>query len=66
MFLKSNGVYVGLPTCIEIFDELAAEFMDTKSKDDQNKVIATAETEMSKIPDKLKRVSIQNRTNKIR
>ena len=58
MFLKNNGVYVGLPTCIELFDELASEFMEAKTSADQTKAIHDAESEASKIPDKLKRVSI--------
>jgi hypothetical protein len=53
MFLKTNGIYVGLPTCIELFDEFASEFLEGK---DQEKTIADAETEVETITDKLQKV----------
>ena len=56
MFLKEHGVYVGLPTCLELFDEFAAEFMSKKSGSDQQKVIKESESEASKIVDKADRV----------
>ena len=56
MFLKEHGVYVGLPTCLELFDEFAAEFMTKKSGADQQKVIKESESEASKIVDKADRV----------
>ena len=56
MFLKEHGVYVGLPTCLELFDEFAAEFMTKKSGSDQQKVIKESESEASKIVDKADRV----------
>jgi len=55
MFLKEHGVYVGLPTCLELFDEFAAEFMTKKSGADQQKVIKESESEASKIVDKAER-----------
>lgn len=58
MFLKNNGVYVGLPTCIELFDELASDFMKAKTTADQVKVIHDTEAEASKISEKLTRVII--------
>ena len=56
-WLKSHGVYIGLPTCIELFDELAADFMENKS--DRNKIIDLTGNEISKIEDKTKRVSLK-------
>ena len=55
--MKSHGVYIGLPTCIELFDELAADFMENKS--DRNKIIDLTGNEISKIEDKTKRVSFR-------
>ena len=57
MFLKEHGVYVGLPTCLELFDEFAAEFMEKKTNEEQQKVIKEAEKEASKIADKADRVN---------
>ena len=54
-WLKSHGVYIGLPTCIELFDELASDFMENKS--DRNKILDLTGNEISKIEDKTKRVS---------
>ena len=50
-------MYIGLPTCIELFDELAADFMENKS--DRNKIIDLTGNEISKIEDKTKRVSLR-------
>ena len=62
MFLKEHGVYVGLPTCLELFDEFAAEFMAKKSGADQQKVIKESESEASKIVDKGDRVRASYKT----
>ena len=56
MFLKKNGVYVGLPTCIERFDEFAADFMTVETDPERKKIVSNADAESSKITDKLKRV----------
>ena len=50
-------MYIGLPTCIELFDELAADFMENKS--DRNKIIDLTGNEISKIEDKTKRVNLR-------
>ena len=54
-------MYIGLPTCIELFDELAADFMENKS--DRNKIIDLTGNEISKIEDKTKRVSLSMTLN---
>ncbi|CBY12622.1 unnamed protein product [Oikopleura dioica] len=54
-FLKQNGVYVGLPTCIERFDELAAEFMNASSKDEKEQVQKKAQAAADRIEDKLEK-----------
>ena len=54
-WLKQNGVYVGLPTCIEVFDDLAHDFVTSENK--QSAIIAEAENEVSKIENEVKRVS---------
>ena len=54
-------MYIGLPTCIELFDELAADFMENKS--DRNNIIDLTGNEISKIEDKTKRVSLSMTLN---
>ena len=54
-WLKQNGVYVGLPTCIELFDDLAHDFVTSENK--QSAIISQAENEVSKIENETKRVS---------
>ena len=54
-------MYIGLPTCIELFDELAADFMENKS--DRSNIIDQTGNEISKIEDKTKRVSLSMTLN---
>merc|ERR1719276_7240 len=54
-FLKQNGVYVGLPTCIERFDELAAEFMNASTKEEKEQIQKKAQTAADKIEEKLEK-----------
>ena len=61
-WLKSNGVYVGLPTCIEKFDDLAYNFVQNESK--RLSIISIAENEASKIEDETRRVSTVQNQNK--
>ncbi|CAG5098885.1 Oidioi.mRNA.OKI2018_I69.XSR.g16061.t1.cds [Oikopleura dioica] len=54
-FLKQNGVYVGLPTCIERFDELAADFMKSEKKGEKQEIQEKAQAAADKISDKLEK-----------
>ncbi|XP_043924320.1 endoplasmic reticulum resident protein 29 [Protopterus annectens] len=47
-WVKSKGVWVGLPGCLEEFDALATEFLDAATKDEQTKVLEKAEIMLSK------------------
>ena len=52
--MKQNGIYVGLPTCIEVFDDLAHKFVKNEAK--RSSTISMAENEASKIENETKRV----------
>lgn len=52
-WMKQNGVYVGLPTCIEVFDDLAHKFIKNEAK--RSSTISLAENEASKIENETKR-----------
>jgi endoplasmic reticulum protein 29 len=48
-FLKSEGkVWIGLPDCIEAFDQLATEFLKTSGETERQKILARAAEAMAK------------------
>ena len=53
-WLKERGIYVGLPSCIEFFDELAAKFIENPGE--RENILKRTENEASKIETEQRRV----------